>query len=136
MTGGRVDHRVLRELFRNLQSWQALFETEGTDSLMGHDGSVYCLADIRHLYESRSFLSPRQAQAIEMFLYRDMRERDVAVLMGVSPVNPVAIYATQGLRRLCRMYETGIPPGQEEPDEPAAVRDMPSAGGRGNEADH
>ena len=59
-----------------------------------------------------------------MFLVDDIREKDVAGGLGVSEVNPVAIYATQGLRRLCDMYETGIIPGVEESYEQDEIRDM------------
>ncbi len=111
-----MEHRVLRELIRHLQQFEALFETSGIDTIK-HAGVEYCLADIKRLYESRNLLSLRQAQAIEKFLYEDWRERDVAIWMGVSPVNPVAIYATQGLKRLCEMYNTGIWPGEEEPSD-------------------
>ena len=108
-----MDHRILRELIRHLQQFEALYETEGIDTLC-FAGVEYCLADIQRLYGLRRQLSARQAQAIELFLYRDMRERDVAKRMGVSPVNPVAIYATQGLKRLCDLYEAGPQPDQEE----------------------
>lgn len=132
-----MDHRVLRELFRNLRLFEALFETEGIDTIVGPDGETYCLFDIQQLYRRRTELSARQAEAIEMFLYDDMRERDVAQLMGVSPVNPVAIYATQGLKRLCLLYDSaGVPEGADENDRhEAAVRGEPRTGGRGRQAD-
>lgn len=120
-----VDHRVLRELFRHLRQFEVLFETDGIDTITGPDGDSYCLFDIKRIYEARFFLSLRQSQAIAMFLVDDIRERDVATGLGVSEVNPVATYATQGLRRLSRMYETGILPGTEGiEDEQDEVRDM------------
>jgi hypothetical protein len=126
-----VDYKILRELFRNLRQFEALYEAEGVDTIKGPDGSEYCLFDIKRIYEARVLLSLRQSQAIAMFLVDDIRERDVAGGLGVSEVNPVAIYATQGLRRLCWMYETGVLPGMEESDEQAEVRGIPGAGGRG-----
>jgi hypothetical protein len=103
-----MDHRVLRELLRNLQLFEALFETEGIDTLTGPDGEEYCLFDLRRLYACRVHLSQRQCQAVELFLYQDLREREVAISMGVSEANPVAIYATQGLRRLALIYDNGF----------------------------
>jgi DNA-directed RNA polymerase specialized sigma24 family protein len=131
-----MDHRVLRELLRNLQLFEALFETEGVDTLSGPDGMEYCLFDLQRLYGCRFHLSQRQRQAVELFLYQDLREREVALSMGVSPANPVAIYATQGLRRLAQIYDNGfeIPWGEgngstaSEPDE-APARNVPGAGG-------
>ena len=122
-----MDYRVLRELFRNLKEFEALFETEGTDTIQGPDGTEYCLFDIKRIYDARFLLSLRQSQAIAMFLVDDIRERDVAAGLGVSEVNPVAIYATQGLRRLCSMYETGMLPGMEDSDEQAEARSLSPA---------
>lgn len=111
--------RTLRELFRNLQAWQSLYETDGIDTVTGPDGQVYCLHDIRYLYEQSQgtmmprpgakpvpVLSPRQSQAIRMFLYENTKETDVAIAMGVSITNPVASYATQGMVRLIELIET------------------------------
>lgn len=132
-----IDHRILRELLRNLQLFEALFETEGISSIAGPDGTVYDLFDIQRLYGCRRYLSLRQREAVEMFLYEDRRERDVALAMGVSPANPVAIYATQGLKRLALIYDNGfeIPWGddsggdQETGSDAVAARGVPRAGG-------
>ena len=90
----------LRELFRNLQIFRAAFEADGIDSITGPDGTVYNLFDIEYLYAQLYRLSPRQKQAIELCLIMNIREKDAAVLMGVSPSNPVAAYATDGLVKL------------------------------------
>jgi hypothetical protein len=100
--------RIFRELLRHLQVWQALYETEGVDTLRGPNGVEYCLHDIWNLYrEGVPMLSFRQKQAIEWFLYENRPEREVARLMGVSENNPVASYATQGLFRLNELIESG-----------------------------
>lgn len=98
---------VLRELFRHLQSFQALYEGYGIDVITGPDGSSYHYLDIEYLYSCRTLLSSRQSQAIELFLYHNIKEREVARMMKVSETNPIAIYATQGLARLCEMIEAG-----------------------------
>ncbi len=98
---------VLRELFRNLQQWEALFDSAQVDVITGPDGQQYHLADIQYLYSCRHRLSPRQRQSIELCLYADTKEKDSTLIMGVSPTNPVAMYATNGLRRICQMIEAG-----------------------------
>jgi DNA-directed RNA polymerase specialized sigma24 family protein len=102
-----VDVTTLRELFRNLQQWEALFDTAHVDTITAPDGREYHLTDIQYLYSCRDRLSPRQRQAIELCLYQDTKEKDATLIMGVSPTNPVAMYATNGLRRICEMIEAG-----------------------------
>jgi DNA-directed RNA polymerase specialized sigma24 family protein len=102
-----MDVGTLRELLRNLQAFQSLHEDFGITEITGPEGVVYSLYDIEYLYECRQRLSPRQRQAIELFLYRNILEREVAQMMGVAPTNPIAIYATQGLTKLCEMIEKG-----------------------------
>lgn len=111
-----VEVAVLRELFRNLQSFQALREAENLTEITGPGGVVYSIFDIEYLYNCRIHLSLRQRQAIELFLYQNIRERDVAKIMGVAETNPIAIYATQGLTRLCEMIEAGALPNYHSPE--------------------
>lgn len=102
-----MEHRRLRELIRNLQSWRALYEAYGISTIVDHDGTEYELHDVEYIYGCRKLLSVRQGQAIEYFLFHNIREQDVAEMMGVSKTNPIAIYATQGLVRLCTMINSG-----------------------------
>ncbi|QDN94899.1 hypothetical protein FNV58_00800 (plasmid) [Streptomyces sp. RLB1-9] len=121
-----IDVRVLRELFRHLQAWNTLYETEGMDTITGPDGTEYCIHDIVHLYKNaverrgengKHLLSPRQREAIQLFLIENRPEREVARLMGVSEDNPVASYATQGLVRLNELIKAGVIPGNGSADE-------------------
>lgn len=98
---------VLRELFRNLQAFEALHETEGIDTIRDPSGQDWCLWDVQYLYQSRSHLSPRQQQAIELCLYANIKEREAAKMIGVGESTPVAIYANNGLRRLIAMIDEG-----------------------------
>ncbi|MGA5598466.1 RNA polymerase sigma factor [Streptomyces cellulosae] len=118
--------RVLRELFRHLQAWNTLYETEGKDTITGPDGTEYCIHDIIRLYHNavngrgpngKHLLSPRQREAIQLFLIENKPEREVARLMGVSEDNPVASYATQGLVRLNELIQAGVIPGNGTQDE-------------------
>ena len=99
---------VLRELLRNLQSWESLYESSDVPEVIpGPDGSEYCLFDIQYIYSCRDRLAARQQEAIELFLYENLTEKEVARLRGVSDTNPVAMYATEGLKRLCAMITGG-----------------------------
>lgn len=109
-----MDVAILRELFRNLQAFQALREDCGVTELPGPSGETYSIYDIEYLYGCRTMLSRRQCQAIELFLYENIRERDVARRMGVAETNPIAIYATQGLSRLCDLIKSGALPGYRD----------------------
>ncbi|MFD8650687.1 RNA polymerase sigma factor [Streptomyces mirabilis] len=112
-----ISVRVLRELFRHLQAWNALYESEGKDTITGPDGTEYCIHDIVRLYDTaingrgekgKHLLSPRQREAIQLFLIENKAEREVARIMGVSEDNPVASYATQGLVRLNELIEARV----------------------------
>lgn len=91
---------VLRELFRHIQQWRVLAQEFGVDTLLGPDGESYNLWDIEYLLEKINDLPPQQRRAIKLCLVEGWREVDAAVEMGVSPTNPVAMYASAGLRRL------------------------------------
>jgi hypothetical protein len=98
---------VLRELFRNLQAWKSLFESEGIDVLCGPDGQEWCLWDVEYLYSQLDQLPRRQRQAIQLGLIENIKERDVAIIMGVSPTNPVFAYAASGIERLIELIYDG-----------------------------
>lgn len=105
MTVGR-----LREIFRNLAQWRALYESEGLDTITDPEGEEVSIFDIEYLYENLDKLPKRQSQSIELYLVRNMREVDAAKAMGVSPTNPVGIYATVGLTKLLDMIADGSLP--------------------------
>lgn len=111
---GSVDVGTLRALFRGLQAFQAAREEHNVTEVTTRDGVTHSIFDVEYLYGCRELLSARQRQAIELFLYHNIRERDVAEMMGVSPTNPIAIYATQGLARICELIEQGKLPCYRE----------------------
>lgn len=110
---GKLDLSTLRELFRHLQAWRALWESEGVDVISSGDRS-YCLQDIEYLYGILPALPKRQWQAIELCLVRNLKESDAAVAMGISPTNPVSMYAASGLRRILEWIANGELPGWDE----------------------
>jgi DNA-directed RNA polymerase specialized sigma24 family protein len=91
----------LRELFRNYLAFRAYVEAnEVPDILTAPDGQTWSLWDIEYLIERVPHLPARQAQAIQLCVLEGHREKDAAVMMGVSPTNPVGCYATSGLENV------------------------------------
>jgi hypothetical protein len=87
-----------------------VYETDGIDTLAGPDGFAISLWDIEYLVSNLSLLPPRQRQAIQFCLIENMKETDAAVRMGVSPTNPVAMYAGAGLTKLVALIHSGALP--------------------------
>lgn len=78
-----------------------------SDVIRGSDGREWALPDVRRFYDYRSLLPNQMRRAVELFLYQQRLEREAAVLMGVSPTNPVAMYATVGLTKLLGKARAG-----------------------------
>jgi hypothetical protein len=97
----------LRELFRNLQEFRALYEETGVDEIVTPYGRKWTLWDLEYLLKMCKHLTIRQRQVITLCLVHNMRERDAARAIGVSETNPVMMYATLGLRRLLDLIENG-----------------------------
>jgi hypothetical protein len=98
----------LRELFRYLQDFRAVYETTGLEVIRTPYGNEWSLWDLEYLYQaSQRYLTSRQKQAISLCLVHNMREKDAAAAMGVSLTNPVMMYATLGIRRLLDMIANG-----------------------------
>ncbi len=105
-----ADARVstLRELFRHLNAWKALCESDGLDTITDPSGTEWSLWDVEYLaMEGTSYLSTRQQQAIRWYLVAGLRESDVAEMMGIDPKNPVGMYATDGIKRLLVLIDSG-----------------------------
>lgn len=77
------------------------------ESLRCPGGIEINLWDIQYLYEQTSRLPRRQRQAIQLCLVENRKEVDAAIIMGVSPTNPVAMYATSGIAKLLIMIDEG-----------------------------
>lgn len=110
-----LDVATLRELFRNLALFRSVYESDGVTSVWCPGGYEITIWDLEYLYENLCLLTPRQREAIEFCLVQNMRERDAAARMGVSPTNPVAMYASSGLQKLIGMIQAGeLPRFREE----------------------
>ena len=102
---------VLRELFRNLQAFRSFIEQGGSEDLIW-EGHEYNYWDLARIYDySQAFLPRRQREAIALCLYENVLEKKAAEIMGVSPTNPVAMYATRGLEKLLDVLRDGGIPG-------------------------
>lgn len=97
----------LRELFRHLQEFRAVYEATGLDTITSPAGAVWSLWDLEYLFDQCKNLTLRQRQAITLCLIHNMREKEAAVAMGVAESNPVMMYATLGLHRLINLIERG-----------------------------
>lgn len=97
----------LRELFRNYLAFRAAYEEAGLETITAPSGREWSIWDLDYLREQFCRLTRPQQQAITLCLIHNLRERDAAVAMGVSPTNPVAMYATLGLQRLLDMVDAG-----------------------------
>ena len=108
----KTDPRVqtLRNLFRNLHAFKAVYETDGVSQITDPEGVVWVLWDLEELYRvavKTDILPVRQRQAIEMFLVLNMSEADVAQVMGIRASNPIGMYATSGLVHLLSEIDAG-----------------------------
>lgn len=110
---------LLREVLRNYQSWRSLFEAREVEDTITDDGVSISLWDVEYLIANLRVLPPRQRQAIQFCLIENMREQDAAVRMGVSPTNPVSMYATSGLTKLVALVRVGALPRFQEREQEA-----------------
>jgi hypothetical protein len=108
---------VLRELMRNVQMFRSLRESDGIDIIRDDEGVEWCLDDIEYLIDvALPQLPHQQRRAIELCLIENVKEKEAAVMMGVSPTNPVAMYATLGLRKIVDWIDDGwLPRFQQAP---------------------
>lgn len=108
----KSDPRVqtLRQLFRNLHAFRAIYETDNVAEIKDPDGITWSLWDLEELYRvavKTDLLPMRQRQAIELFLVLNMPEDKVAELLGIKRSNPCGMYATSGLVRLLKEMDLG-----------------------------
>ena len=106
-----VDVATLRQLFKGLQHWRAALEDHQISTLNDPHDREWHILDVEMLYRaSQTLLAPRQSQAIELHLFQNMKESDVARMMGIAPSNPIGMYATDGLKHLVSMIEDHLLP--------------------------
>lgn len=109
----KSDPRVqqLRQLFRHLHAFRAVYETDNVSEIRDPDGITWSLWDLEELYRvavNTDLLPLRQRQAIELFLVLNMPEDKVAEIMGIKRSNPCGMYASSGLVRLLKEMDAGM----------------------------
>lgn len=98
---------VYREALRNLQPWLSAVQDGDVPDTLDAGGTALCVWDVTRLFDARVRLAPQQANAIELFLYGNLTEREASKAMNVSSTVPVGIYATVGITRLLGMSYRG-----------------------------
>lgn len=112
---------ILRELLRHYQAWRSLYEAREVDDVIcSSQGFCVSLWDLEYIIENLVVLPPRQRQAIQFCLIENMKETEAARRMGVSPTNPVAMYASSGMIRIIAMIREGLLPRFTETDQERA----------------
>lgn len=110
---------VIREIFRHIDAWRALYEIYGTDTLPTDHGT-WTLWEIEYLIEEGvPLLSRNQQQAITLYLLDGLLETQAAEIMGV-PGSPIGRDATNGIKRLLSMMDAGELPKMRHESEGAA----------------
>jgi DNA-directed RNA polymerase specialized sigma24 family protein len=90
---------ALREALRHYPELRQLMESEGKHVIEAH-GIQISLWDLRRGIDA---LSPRKRQALELNVTRDLKQRDVARIMGIS-VPTVGQYVLAAIEQLARDY--------------------------------
>lgn len=109
-------HRILREVYRHFYEFEAFVSSTG-NHVIDYTYFVYNDAgevidrvpisisfyDLREGIEDESVLSERKRQAVMLNVIRDMKQRDVAEIMGITTVS-VGQYVEQAMLQLSEEY--------------------------------
>jgi DNA-directed RNA polymerase specialized sigma24 family protein len=93
-------HRYLREALRHYNEFEALFSQTGKSVVRGPDGVEICFLDLKAGFER---LSKRKREAIYYNVVMDMRQKDVAEVMGITTVS-VGQYVESGFMQFAEEY--------------------------------
>lgn len=93
-------HRILREALRRYQSLETLFKNTGNPVLRITDDIEISFLDIKDGLEK---LSPRKREAIYYNVILDMKQKDVAEIMGITTVS-VGQYVESGFMQFAEEY--------------------------------
>jgi predicted DNA-binding protein (UPF0251 family) len=95
----KKQHRVLREALRHYKELEDLFMKHGV-LVVSHNGLDLCFMDIK---KSLNKLSARKKEAIYYNVILDMKQKDVADVMGITTVS-VGQYVESGFAQIAREY--------------------------------
>lgn len=106
----RLSVKVLRDLMRQYQAWHSMYESGEVADVLVYGSFSISLWDLDYLVDNLHRLPRRQNEAIRFCFLENLKESDAAVRMGVSPTNPVSMYANEGLKKILAMIEDGSLP--------------------------
>ena len=92
-------HRILREVLRNYLTFESYCQQYGT-FMIEHKGIELSFLDLQNCLKK---LSPRKREAVKYNVIFDMKQKDVAAIMGITTVS-VGQYVDQGCTQLAEMY--------------------------------
>src|SRR5687767_7496456 len=92
-------HRVLREVYRHYVDFEDFFRRTGRDTLE-HKGITINFMDLK---DGIKELSGRKQEAFYLNVIRDMKQKDVAEIMGITTVS-VGQYVDAACRQLAEVY--------------------------------
>lgn len=109
-------HRILREIYRHYYEFEAYVAATGNHTIE-HTYAVYdeegnivkrvpvtlSFYDLKEKIEDPSVLSERKRQAVMLNVIRDLKQRDVAEMMGITTVS-VGQYVEQAMLQLAEDY--------------------------------
>lgn len=98
-------HRILREVFRHYYEFEAFVASTGKHVIDRGDISIsfYDLKDGLKPASEGGPLSERKRQAVMLNVVRDMKQRDVAEIMGITTVS-VGQYVEASMLQLAELY--------------------------------
>ena len=93
-------HRFLREALRHFYEFEQLFVQTGQSVIKGPDQIEICFLDLK---DGLNRLSKRKREAIYYNVIQDMRQKDVAEIMGITTVS-VGQYVESGFIQFAEEY--------------------------------
>lgn len=107
-------HRILREVLRHYTEYRELVKQDGRHHVIDYgywvyneDGTRKSKEDVSisfwDLYDGLKELAPRKREAIFYNVILDMKQKDVAKIMGITTVS-VGQYVEAGCLQLARTY--------------------------------
>jgi DNA-directed RNA polymerase specialized sigma subunit len=94
-------HKLLREIYRNMETFREFVAATGKDIIEYGDFTI-SFFDLERTI-SLTKLSKRKKQAFELNVLHDMKQKDVAEIMGISTVS-VGQYVEQACQQLAEIY--------------------------------
>ena len=90
---------ILREVYRHYIDFEDFWKRTGKESIT-HKGITINFLDLKRGVES---LADRKQQAFYLNVIRDMKQKDVAAVMGITTVS-VGQYVAEACRQLAQIY--------------------------------